>query len=558
MTWTYSELLERVVAVLPEGMSIETRVPDNQASWLSVPVFAYAKHTNQDVTLVAQDVAKRIEALGDVTATVVGGFVNVTPNSELISQALSEAADATFGQMEKGDGQSVVIEFSSPNIAKPMGIGHLRTTIIGDSLQRIYRTLGYQVTSVNHLGDWGTQFGKLLVAYKRRFGDLTPRPLTVNDLLELYVGFHETVEAEPQLDDEARAMFGQLESGEPDVRILWRAFVDLSLKEFQQVYDRLGVVMDEPTMGESAYEKLMPRIIELAKANGLAEESEGALIVRVPGEETPLMLQKADGSTIYATRDLAALNFRIETYQPQRMIYVVGNEQSLHFRQVFEVASLLGLIPDGVKIEHVKFGLIRTAEGKLSTRRGRVIFLNDVLNEAVDRAKRLMLAREAESPVENIDSIAETVGIASVKYFDLSHDRRHDIVFDWDRILSLKGDSAPYLMYSYTRARSILRKAGDANSQSLNLSISNDLAQYVRALARFPLVLESVIVDNEPHILAQYLNTVATNFHSFYENFPVLKAESQDRAARLAVVAATANVLKKGLNLLGIDVLEEM
>ncbi len=572
MTWTYPELVQRVQAVLPAGLAVQTQLPADQGAWVAVPVFSLAKQTGEPIPMVARDVAKRIEALGDVVVDVVGGFVNVTPTAELVAQALTESTDDTFGTLEVGNGVPVIVELSSPNIAKPMGIGHLRSTIIGDALQRVYRALGYQVISINHLGDWGTQFGKLMVAYERQFGDLVPRVITIPELLELYVKFHEEADQDPTLIDAARAMFQRLESGDTDVRTLWQAFVDLSLTDFQRIYNRLGVVIDEPTMGESFYEKLMPAVIERAKMQGLAELSEGAHVIRIPGETAPLILQKTDGTTTYATRDLAQIKYRVETYQPQRMLYVVGNEQSLHFTQVVLAARLLGYIPDDVTVEHVKFGLIRTSEGKLSTRRGRVINLDDVLNEAVDRARAVL--SERISDVGDSSAIAETVGIASVKFFDLFHDRKHDIVFDWDRMLNLKGDSAPYLLYSYTRAAAILRKAdaGDtaissdtaipetveAIALSPDRTIAAGLIPLIRTLAKFPLVLETVAAENAPHHLAQYLNGIAGEFHGFYEQYPVLSSQGAERQTRLAIVAATANVLKRGLNLLGIEVLEEM
>ena len=585
MTWTYPELIERVQAVLPPGLTVQTQLPANQSAWLSVPVFKYAKQLDEPLPTAARDIAKRIEALGDVTVDVSGGFVNITPNEDILVQSLRESSDNNFGSLEVGNGETVVIDLSSPNIAKPMGIGHLRSTIIGDALQRVYRALGYQVISINHLGDWGTQFGKLMTAYEQQFGDLVPRSITIPELLDLYVEFHEEAERDPTLNDAARAMFQRLEAGDVAVRSLWQSFVDLSLVDFQRIYDRLGVVIDEPAVGESFYEKLMPAVIQTAKEQGLAQESDGALVIQIPGETVPLMLQKGDGTTSYATRDLAQIKYRIETYQPQRMLYVVGNEQSLHFTQLIVAARLLEFIPDGVELDHVKFGLIRTAEGKLSTRRGRVIDLEGVLNEAAERALAVLGARE--TTVDDSRAIAEAVGIAAVKFFDLFHDRNHDIVFDWDRMLNLKGDSAPYLMYSYTRAASILRKSADALSSRPEGEISSEhqksrdfsakprndslsllrpdrqagvthYSSLVRTLAKFPLVLEEVVADNSPHHLAQYLNQVAAEFHHFYEQYPVLSSEGDERTTRLAIVQATANVLRRGLDLLGINVLEEM
>jgi arginyl-tRNA synthetase len=323
---------------------------------------------------------------------------------------------------------------------------------------------------------------------------------------------------------------------------------------------------------------MIDHILTLASERHVVEVSDGASIVRIPGEDAPLILKKADGATIYATRDLAALHYRIETYDPGRLLYVVGNEQALHFRQVFAAAGLLGLVPDGVQLEHIKFGLVRTTEGKLSTRRGRTIFLADVLDEAAARASAVIEARAGERGSDRATAlIAERVGVAAVKYFDLSHDRRHDVVFDWDRMLNLKGDSAPYLLYSYTRAASILRKAageasgvgsrpsseahaasGSAPSTHPIETAQDKHSPLVRTLAKFPLTLETVVADNAPHHLAQYLNQLAAEFHRFYEHSPVLSSDGDERLTRLAIVAATANVLKRGLDLLGISVLETM
>lgn len=577
MTWLYPELIERVQAVLPPGLTILTQLPANQAAWLSVPVFAYAKQFDEPLPTIGRAIAKRIEALGDVSVEVEGGFVNVTPASTFVSQSLTEAAEPTFGSSAIGNGAQIIVELSSPNVAKPMSIGHLRSTIIGDALQRVYRALGYAVTSVNHLGDWGTQFGRLLAAYERTFGTLEPRPMTILELVKLYVDFHAAEAANPTLTEAARVMFQRLEAGDAVVRTLWQQFVDLSVIEFQRMYDRLSVVIDE-TVGESQYESVVPRVLRVAQDQGLTEESDGALIIRVPGEPVPLMLRKRDGTTTYATRDLAQVLLRVETYAPAAIVYVVANEQSLHFVQYHTVAKLLGFVPN-TKLIHVKFGLVRLLEGKMSTRAGRVVLLEDVLNEAVARAAASIAASDG-APKQSA-AIAETVGIAAVKFFDLLHDRNHDIVFDWDRMLSLKGDSAPYLLYSYARAASILRKAGAAplfgkegrgeisdltdneNSPNPLLQRGNNTSiihhsSLVRILAKFPLILETVVADNAPHHLAQYLNQVASEFHRFYEQFPVLSSEGEERQTRLAIVAATANVLKLGLNLLGIDVLEEM
>lgn len=554
------QLVSRVKKILEPDYGpdypVTTEVPSNQSAWLAVPVFAAAKQSGLPVADIAEEIAGKLRSLEHVQVTVSGGFVNVTP--EVFGLVLNE----TVGEFSLAgrSGETVVIDFSSPNIAKPMSIGHLRSTIIGDSLRRINEFLGRTVVGINHIGDWGTQFGKLLVAYNARYGDLIPRPeLTMQDLLALYVEFHESAEEDPDLDEAARAMFARLEAGNTEVRALWQSLVDASLREFQLVYDRLGVRFTEPKMGESFFEDKLEAIIALAKERGVADESDGALIIRVPGIETPLLLQKKDGATLYATRDLAAMQYRVEAYRPKEILYVVANEQALHFEQLFAAARLLGLVQDDVRLAHVKFGLVRLPDGKISTRKGRVVFLSDVLDEAVARARLIVDEKNPELPEAERMHIAEAVGVGAVKYFDLSHNRKHDIVFDWDRMLQLTGDSGPYLQYTYVRAAQILSKAAAELPREIpEVDLPEDVQRLVRELARFPLVIERAAADAAPHTLAQYLNELATQFSRFYENHPVLKAKGDERVVRLAIVEATAHVLQCGLGLLGIKTISQM
>ncbi|MBI4022545.1 arginine--tRNA ligase [Candidatus Berkelbacteria bacterium] len=363
-------------------------------------------------------------------------------------------------------------------------------------------------------------------------------------------------------------MFRRLEEGDPAVRTLWSQLVEISLQEMFGIFDRLGgVTLDYPKDGEAFYQPYLGEVIAEAKEQGVARQSDGALIIEVPGEETPLLLLKSNGTTTYATRDLAQVRYRAQTFHPAKILYCVANEQALHFRQYHAAARRLGFVPDSLELVHVKFGLMRGAEGKLSTRRGTSIFLQDVMDEAVRRAREVVEAKNPELSDREKTEIAEVVGIGALKYFDLSHDRRHDIVFDWDRMLSLKGDSAPYLQYSYVRAVQILAKVGTVNfpldkwkgeSGRFGVGLPEDVQRLVRELARFPLVLERAAADYTPHTIAQYLNDLAGQFSQFYECYPVLKAEGEDRAIRLAIVAGVANVLRRGLDLLGIKVLERM
>ena len=549
-------LKRRVEAQLPDGLTVTTELPATQPAWLSIPVFALARQTGRPLLEVAQETAARLQAIEDVDVSIAGGFVNVTPRK--VDQVLAADLDRVLDSV--GVGKTIVIDYSQPNIAKRMSVGHLRSTIIGDTLRALHESLGYTVIGINYLGDWGTQYGKLVVAYERKYGDLKPREtVTIQELFELYVQYHSDSDASQ--DDSARAMFKRLEDGDEAVMTLWRFFVDLSLAEYQTIYDRLHVSFTEPRMGESAHRHTFDDVTSLVQAAGVARKSDGAVIVDLPELEAPLILRKSDGATTYATRDLAALKYRVETYAPESVLYVVSNEQTLHFRQVFSVARMVGIAPASVALEHVKFGFVRLPEGKMSTRHGRVIFLEDVLSEAVRRARVIVDEKSSHLPEGDRVRIAEAVGIGAVKFFDLSHDRRHDIVFDWDRMLSLTGDSAPYLQYTCTRATQILRRVEGQELRCRELTLTTlptDVQLLIRTLAKFPLIVTVAAQQYAPHTLAQYLLELAGQFSRYYEKYPVLTATEEERGQRLAIVRAVQATLSRGLSLLGIEVLDAM
>ena len=553
-----ADLKQKVEALLESGMTASIELPSEQTAWLAVPVFAYAKQTGRSVPAVAEEVASRLRSIEGIDVQVAGGFVNITPLE--VQSVLEPNTTSTELLSKVGLGKTVVIDYSQPNIAKRMSVGHLRSTIIGDSLRSLYESLGYTVIGINYLGEWGTQYGKLVVAYERKYGDIIPRTsVTIQELFELYVQYHS--DDDPTQDDAARAMFKRLEDGDPVVTKLWQFFVNLSLAEYQKIYDRLNISFTEPKMGESAHRHTFDAITQLVRTSGFSKESEGAEIVELSGLEAPMILRKSDGATTYATRDLAALKYRVDSYHPEAVLYVVSNEQTLHFRQVFNVARMVGIAPESVMLEHVKFGFVRLPEGKMSTRHGRVVFLEDVLNEAVVRARSIVEEKNSGFTEAQKARIAEVVGIGAVKFFDLSHDRRHDIVFDWDRMLSLSGDSAPYLQYTYTRAAQILKRAGEEDitvSTVLLSRLPRDVQLLIRTLAKFPLVVENAARQYEPHVLAQYLLELSSQFSGFYENYPVLAAADDDRPFRLSVTRAVAVSIERGLRLLGIDVLDEM
>ncbi len=560
MTWYLPALRAAVADALGPSFTVTDDVPATKPAWLAIPCFADAKQRGVTPAEAAAAVADRLrQAFPDLTVETEGGFVNLRPGPNALAAVLTEAQQRAYGANDLHRGKTVVVEFSAPNIAKPMGVGHLRSTVIGDALQRLYATQGYAVHAVNHLGDWGTGFGNLMAAYQRQYGDLVPRPeITITDLLALYVGFNAQLEQDDSLRTLGRDLFARLEQGDPAVVALWQAFVSLSLDEFRGMYGRLHITFDDPDAGESRYQPLVAPLVERALADGTARESDGAVIIPIPHEPAPLLLRKADGSTIYGARDLAAIEYRQAQYHPDAIVYVVANEQALHFRQVFAAARALKLVPDTTELLHVKFGLVRTAEGKMSTRKGTLVVLNDLLDQAVAKAGELLGDRLADLPATERAATAERLGIGAVKFLDLSHDRQHDIVFDWDRALSLTGDSAPYLMYAHVRASNILMKLGAADSTVAGNEAYLPHATLIRHLARYPLVLTQATAEQAPHVVAQYLSQLAAQFNGFYEQYPVASAAGDEQAARAHVVAAVRSVLAHGLAILGIETVGSM
>ncbi len=573
--------IERLLAAATGASGFEISAPPpNVAGDLAVPLFRLAKERGVAPAVLGAELAATLELAGTLLGevTVNGGFLNFKladgPFVAAVFEDFLRLGEA-YGGGTIGEGKTVVIDFSSPNIAKPFSVGHLRSTVLGDSLGRILRFLGYRVVGDNHIGDWGTQFGKLTYAYANWGDRETVAADPIRELLALYVRFHEEAKTNPAIEAGARDWFRRLEEGDPEVRALWQWFKDLSWQEFERIYELLGVHFDE-VLGESFFNDQLADVIRDAFDKGLAEWAEVAVAgegadgddtattpekvalihLAAHGIETPLLIQKSDGTSLYATRDLATIRYRVEHWHPETIVYVVGGEQKLYFQQVFKAAELLGY---GANCVHVPFGLIRLPGGKMSTREGRVIFLEEVLDEAVRRAEVILAEREL-SPEEKRE-IAKVVGIGAVKYADLSQTRTKDVVFDWDKMLNMQGDSAPYLQYAYVRVRSIGRKAEGLEGVPVDPALLVEPLELglVRTLARFPDVVRTAAAHYQPHGIAGYLVTLARDFSSFYKQLPVLKAEPEELAAtRLALCRATGQVLGRGLALLGIDVLERM
>lgn len=483
------------------------------------------------------------------------GFINFFLSEEALLGQLGEINTRMekYGSSELGEGKTVVIDYSSPNIAKRFGIGHLRSTVIGQALYNLYKALGYKTIGDNHLGDWGTQFGVLL--YQIASKNLNADDLSLDKLEELYVEFHQEAEKETKLWDEARAHFKKLEEGDKEARGVWKKLVETSMAEFDKIYSLLGVKFDY-AYGESFYEDYMPKVIKTMEEQGLAKKSQGARIVEF-SDLPPAMLVKSDGATTYFTRDLATILFRIGSWDPQIIVYEVGMEQTLHFRQVFAAAKLLGWAKDR-EFVHIAHGLIRFEHGKMSTRKGDAIKLEEVLGESILRAKKIIEASEtgrglSEKEKENV---TQDVGIGAIKYFDLSHHPATDIIFDWEKMFVLEGNSAPYLQYTVARTNSVLAKAGKDGSETGAGSPNAEELSVLRGLVRFPEMIEQSAVSYSPNLLCNYLFALAQKYNNFYNRHKIIGGDNE--AFRLSLTRGAGIVLKNGLRILGIGSPERM
>jgi arginyl-tRNA synthetase len=493
-----------------------------------------------------KDIVEKIEIEGP-------GFINFFLSEKTLAQELEEinTKKEAYGTSDLGKGKTVVIDYSSPNIAKRFGIGHLRSTIIGQTLYNLYKFLGYKVIGDNHLGDWGTQFGTLL--YQIDFKGLNPEKLTIDELETLYVEFNSEAEKDEKLWDSARAWFKKLEEKDPKAREIWGKIVETSKREFERIYKLLGVKIDY-AYGESFYEDKMPEVIAEAREKGLTVKSEGAEIIEFKNLP-PAMLTKSDGTTTYFTRDLATIKFRIGEWDPRLFIYEVGSDQTLHFRQVFETIKLLGW-GEAREFVHVPHGLIRFARGKMSTRRGQTVELEEVLNEAIVRAQAIIEKSETGRGLTGSEKedVAKAVGIGAIKYFDLMHHPRTDIIFDWEKIFVLEGNSAPYLQYTLARANSVLAKGKEGSSKAGKLN--NEEMVTLRSLAQFSEIIVTAAKSYSPNILANYLFNLAQKYNNFYNQHRIIGGENQD--FRFALTSGVRQVLKNGLTLLGIETPERM
>ncbi len=491
---------------------------------------------------------KELSNIVDKIEVAGPGFINFWLKKDaLIDNVIQiEHSKDKYGTSDAGKGKTVIIDYSSPNIAKPFGIGHLRSTIIGAALYNLYTTLGYCVVGDNHLGDWGTQFGKLL--YMIKLKNLTD--FDIAKLEELYVEFHKLAEKDNSLDEKAREWFKKLEDGDPEAKSIWQKCVDVSMEEFDRVYRTLGVKVDF-AFGESYYLSEMKQMVnDPTFKKYLSKGEDGALIIDLAEEgiKTPLMLLKSDGATTYATRDLATIKFRVRKWDPEIIIYEVGAEQSLHFKQVFAAARLLGLVDERVTLVHTAHGLYLASDGKkFSTREGKTIKLEEVLDEAIKRAEKL----------GNSDGkVAKEVGIGAIKYFDLMHSVQSNVVFEWDKVMNMEGNSGPYLQYTVARTNSVLAKAKALNADLKVADLNSGEELVLRSLIKFPEVVELSAKLFSPNLLCNYLYDLAQKYNNFYNINRIIGSDSED--FRLALTFGVGQVLKNGLKLLGIQTPERM
>lgn len=544
--------------------TIETLIeipPRSEMGDYAFPCFQLAKVMRKAPNMIAEQLKDKVLKEGFEKIENLGPYLNFFLDKsvfvkETIEKILIEKEN--YGSSKLGEGKNVVVEYSSPNIAKPFHVGHLFTTAIGNALYKILSFEGYNCIGVNHLGDWGTQFGKLISAYKKGWADedkLEREP--INELLRIYVKFHDEAETNPELEDEARMYFKRLEDGSEEEVALWTKFKDLSMKEFSKIYDMLKVKFDSYA-GESFYGDKMDAVVEEIESKGLLTESNGAKVVMLDEYNMPpCIIKKADGATIYATRDLAAALYRKSNYDFYKNIYVVGTPQALHFKQVFTTLKLMGH-EWANDCEHVGFGLVKFADKKLSTRKGDVIFLEDLLNEAI--GKTLEVINDKNPELENKEEVAKKVGIGAVVFTYLKNSRERDIVFDWKEMLSFEGETGPYVQYTYARGKSILRKAENV-SEAINYSKLNSKEEFelIKLLESFQKSILQSIERLEPSVVTRHIIEVAKAFNKFYNSHSILSSEDEElKASRLNMVDATCQVIKNGLSLLGIDVVEKM
>ena len=525
---------------------------------IAFPAFSLAKVERKAPQAIAADIAEKIDQSAFEKVVATGPYVNFFLDKSKISDQVIKSvieAGADYGQQDEGHGQNITIDLSSPNIAKPFSVGHLRSTVIGDALSNIFRKMGYNTIKINHLGDWGKQFGLLMVAYKKWGSKEAVEANPIDELLKLYVRINAEIENDPELDEEGRKWFKKLEDGDPEATELWQWFRDESLVEFNRIYKLLGVEFDSLN-GEAFYNDKMDEGVQILEDKGLLKESKGASIVELDDVNLPpAMIKKSDGATLYITRDIATAMYRARTYNFVKNIYAVGQEQSNHFRQLKAVLKKMGFDWSDDMV-HVDFGLVTKNRQKLSTRKGNIILLEPTLLEAISRAKAQI--EEMNRELENKEEVSHAVGVGAVKFYDLKTDRRNGYDFDLEAMVSFEGETGPYVQYAYARIQSILRKANFTPSTDATYSLSDPESwEIIKLLQDFSRVVKRAAENYDPSLIAKYAINLAQAFNKYYAHTRILD-ESPERESRLALSYSTAVVLKEALRLLGVDAPEKM
>jgi len=558
------EILKKAV---PAGTPIDVSIPEreNFGHYSTNVAMRFSKMEGKSPMEVAEKIATAIREKSpadffEKVEVAPPGFVNFWLSRGTLQDELAVISKnlKNYGQSFVGKGKKVIVEYSQPNIAKKMHVGHLRTTVLGDALANVFDMLGYKVVRWNYLGDWGTQFGKLIAAYKLWGDAKVVKANPINELQKLYVRFHEEMKRDATLEDKGRAEFKKLEEGDKENRRLWEWFKKESLKEFDRAYKVLGVKFDT-FIGESFFEKDMkPLTAELVKG-GIVERSEGSLVIKLDKFGLPVaLIEKSDGASLYLARDIAALRYRVKKFKPKKLLYVVGNEQALHFEQLFAIAKILSIT--GTDLAHIKYGLVLGEGGKkLATREGRTILADEVVSKAINLAKEVVSKKNTELSEKEKSKIADAVGIGALKYGSLKENRHSDIVFDWDTMLDFTGDSAPYAQYTYARFKNILAKARKTKKSDFKKLTGEVEFQIIRKLIEFPNELirsaEGYVVNN----IANYAYTLSNLLNKLYESTPILKEEDGERrAALLGLIKISSTVLQKSLSILGIKTPERI
>ncbi|MBQ2455663.1 MAG: arginine--tRNA ligase [Firmicutes bacterium] len=547
-----------------EALALIEIPPESSKGDYAFPCFRLAKVLRKAPPLIAADIAEKIRgnALFEKVENV-NAYVNMFIDKAYFAMNTLEdvvAKGDLFGRQDIGGGKTVIVEYSSPNIAKPFHIGHIRSTVIGNAIYKLYDAIGYKVVRINHLGDYGTQFGKMITAYRRWGNEEEVKKEPIKTLLSYYVRFHQEAENDPSLDQEARETFAKLEHGEEEEVRIWKWFREESLKEFTRVYDMLGITFDSYN-GESFYSDKMPAVIQELRDKGLLQESQGAQIVDLSQwNMSPALITKSDGTSLYITRDIAAAIYRKKTYDFYKCIYVVASQQNLHFQQWFKVLDLMGYEWSKDCI-HVNFGLVSLEDGTMSTRNGRVVFLEDVLNRAVEKTAEIV--REKGVNTESIEETSKTVGIGAVIFQELSNSRIKDYVFNWDNVLNFDGETGPYVQYTHARAASVLKNAGfsgsfDVASMDLSYISGGSAYELIKEIYRFPEVIADAAEKYEPSVLTRHIVDIAQAFNKFYHDEHILVENEQEKQAKLLLTYAAKQTIKNGLELLGMKAPDKM